>query len=355
MKSGLFLMAGLALMSAFTACSNDDEMKAVAQAEGTPLVVQSVGVAEVNTKAGIRATAFSGSEQIGLFIYAGAKGSMTGDYNTDNSAIPTVNVPYGRNAVGGEWSAAQPIILSSTNGVVYGYYPYNSDDAYKTPTAIPVTLAADQGSGQSDGLADNGQTDYMYAVATENVSNSSATISTLTMKHALAMLTFAFKQSDQVNDKYPGEGKVSQIILKNKSGKSVVKTGAATMDIYSGVITGGSDVVDSDPASITVSPNPGKSLLDVTTSLEGTTDDYPFLPRMLVYPNGGVAGDDAELLITVDSRQYTVPVPALESTTGWLAGNNYTYTLMLKGTDLVISNVAISEWVPKEGGSGVIK
>lgn len=346
-------------MSAFTACSNEDEIPQVAQANGSELVVKSVGVAEVSTKAGIRARKFSGNEQIGLFIYTGAKGTMTGDYNTaSSSTIPTVNVPYSHNTSGDTWSATQPIILSSTSGVVYGYYPYNSDDAYKTPTAIPVTVAASQGSGQSAGTADDGQTDYMYAEATESVSNSSATISTLTMKHALAMLTFAFKQSDQVSDKYPGEGKVSQIILKNKSGKSVVKTGAATMNIYSGVINGGSDVVDSNPASITVSPDPEKSLLDVTTSLEGTTADtytYPFLPRMLVYPNGGVADNEAELLITVDSRQYTVPVPALTSTTGWLAGNNYTYTLMLKGTDLVISNVAISEWVPKEGGSGVIK
>lgn len=337
-------------MSAFTACSNEEDIPQMAQANGSELVVKSVGVAEVGTKAGIRATSFTGNEQIGVFIYTGAKGTMSGDYNTSSSSIPTVNVPYQQ---GSPWTAAQPIILSSTKGVVYGYYPYS--ESAGDGSAVPVNVAATQGSGQSDGSKDvDGQTDYMYATATENVSNSNATIATMKMNHALAMLTFAFKQSDATTDKYPGEGKVSKIILKNKDGKSAVKTGAATMNIYDGVITVGSNDVESNPASITVTPDAEKSLLDVTTSLEGTAT-YPWLPRMLVYPNNGVAGDDAELLITVDNKQYTVPVPALTSTQGWQAGNNYTYTLTLKGTDLSITRVEIAEWVDKVGGSGVIK
>ena len=173
MKKSYLLLAGLALMSAFTACSNEDEMKAVAQAEGTPLVVESVGVAEVGTKAGITAGSFSGSEKIGLYIYTGAKGTLSGDYNTASSSIPTVNVPYTQ---GNPWTAAQPIILSSTTGVVYGYYPHN--ESYRgTGADVPVTVAAVQGTGQSAGTADaSEQADYMYATAVENISNKSEKI-----------------------------------------------------------------------------------------------------------------------------------------------------------------------------------
>ena len=342
-------------MSAFTACSNEDEMPQMAQINGSELVVNNVGVAEVNTKAGIRGTEFTGSEQIGLFIYTGAKGTMTGDYNTTASTIPTVNVPYGRNA--GKWSATQPIILSSTKGVVYGYYPYTSGDTYKTPTAIPVTVAADQGSGQSDGKVDvTEQKDFMYATAVENISNANATISTLTMNHALAMVTFVFQQTSEMNNLYPGEGKVSEIVLKNVDNtKSAVKTGNGTMNSYDGVTTGGSAKVGDLPASITISPAVTKSLMGVTTTNEGT-GELPQLPRMLVYPNEGVAAGYAEAIITVDGNKYKVAIPALTITDGkWQKGNNYKYTLTMKGTGLVVENVAIEDWVGQEAGTGTIQ
>lgn len=344
MKSGLFLMAGLALMSAFTACSNDDEMKAVAQAEGTPLVVQSVGVAEVGTKAGITAGSFSGSETIGLYIYTGAKGTLSGAYNTASSSIPTVNVPYTQ---GNPWTAAQPIILSSTTGVVYGYYPHSGSAG--DGSAVPVSVAADQGTGQSAGTADaSEQADYMYATAVENISNKSARIATLTMNHALAMITFKFVQTSDDNIKYPGAGKVSKIILKNVDNtKSALKTGDGRMNIYSGATTGGVATVSSQPASITVQPSTETTLMGETAAAK--------LPRILVYPNTAVAAGDVEAIITVDGNDYKVPIPALTSTTGWNKGVNYTYTFTLKGTELQVTNVSIAPWVDKAEVGGDIQ
>ena len=350
-------------MSAFTACSNEDEIPQVAQANGSELVVKSVGVAEVSTKAGIRGTAFTGSEQIGLFIYTGAKGEMTGDYNSSSSDISTENVPYAR--VNGEpvtWSATQPIILSSTTGVVYGYYPYK--DGNNNPASIPVSVAASQGTGQSAGKVDaTEQADYMYAKAVEGISNKNSTIGTLAMNHALAMVTFIFKQTSDPDNLYPGEGKVSEIVLKNvDNDKTVVKVGDATMNIYNGAITGGDAKVGNEesgytPASITVRPDANKSLMGVTTVNEGS-GDLPFLPRMLVYPNEGVAADGAEAIITVDGNKYNVAIPALpaETTEGkWKQGNNYKYTFTLKGTGLVITSVAITDWLNNDAGDGEIQ
>lgn len=352
MKKSYLLLAGVALMSAFTACSNDDEMKAVAQAEGTPLVVQSVGVDLVNTKAAIREALFSGTESIGLFIYTDSEGNLSGDYNENTStSISTTNVPYIR-ALDGSWSATQPIILSSTEGIVYGYYPYDSD--YDGDgTNVEVNVAADQGTGQSDGSEDDDtQRDYMYADPVTGLSNKAYTIAQLTMNHALAMLTFKFEQSTDDGDKYPGEGMVSEIILKNVDNtKSAVKTGTATMNISSGDIDGGQAVISSNPASITISPDDQNTLLDVDENDGSGTE----LPRMLVYPNEGVAAGDAEVLVTVDGNQYKVAIPALTTTTGWLKGNNYIYTFTLKGTGLEITDVAITEWVEKTGGSGTIQ
>lgn len=324
-------------MSAFTACSNEDEMPQMAQSNGSELVVKNVGVAEVGTKAGIRGTAFANGEKIGVYIYTGAEGTLSGNYNTSSSTIPTVNVPYQQ---GSPWTAAQPIILSSTKGVVYGYYPYS--ESAGNGTAVPVNVAATQGSGQSDGSKDvDGQPDYMYATSTANVSNKAATINTMTMNHALAMLTFKFKQSDLETDKYPGEGKVSGITIANIGGGNVVATGAGTMNIATGVAT---PTAAATGQTITVTPS--------TTTLMGEESDN-LLPRMLVYPVAAIDANKAEIQVTVDGNNYKIGIPTLPS--GWEKGKNYVYTLTLKGTALQITNVAIKQWVEATGGAGNIQ
>ena len=111
MKKSYAFLAGLALMSAFTACSNDDEMPTqMAQTNKSELVVNRVGVAELATKSGIRATSFSNQESLGLYIY---RGDLTGDYNDDSRATSTVNVEYKLGTDNMTWSApTQSIILS---------------------------------------------------------------------------------------------------------------------------------------------------------------------------------------------------------------------------------------------------
>ena len=333
-RKSYLLLAGVALMSAFTACSNEDEMKTVAQAEGTPLVVQSVGVDLVSTKAGIREAAFTNGEKIGVYIYTGAQGTLSGDYNTASSTIPTVNVPYTQNS---PWSATQPIILSSTKGVVYGYYPYS--ESAGNGSAVPVNVAATQGTGQSDGKKDvDGQPDYMYATATADVSNKAATIASMTMNHALAMLTFKFVNSTG-NDKYPGEGKVSNITIANLNTNKIVATGAGTMNIATGKAAPTAAASDQ---TITVSPS-------TTTALMGASSENLF-PRMLVYPVDAIGANQAEIQVTVDGNNYKLNIPALPG--GWVKGKNYVYTLTLKGTALVITNVAITPWGEEVGGAG---
>lgn len=325
-------------MSAFTACSNEDEMPQMAQSNGSELVVKNVGVAQVNTKAGIRGAAFANGEKIGVYIYTGAEGTLSGDYNTSSSTIPTVNVPYQQ---GSPWSATQPIILSSTEGVVYGYYPYS--ESAGDGSAVPVNVAATQGSGQSDGSKDvDGQPDYMYATSTANVSNKAATINTMTMNHALAMLTFKFIQSSEINDKYPGEGKVSKITIANINDGTVVATGAGTMNIADGTATPTAAATDQ---TITVNPSTATSLMG-----EGSAN---LLPRMLVYPVASIDANKAEIQVTVDGNNYKLAIPELED--GWAKGKNYVYTLTLKGTALQINDVAITPWEETTGGAGNIQ
>ncbi|MGM9796425.1 MAG: fimbrillin family protein [Parabacteroides sp.] len=360
MKKSYLFLAGLALMSAFTACSNDDEVPTqMAQNENTELIVNTVGVSQVNTKAGIRAGEFTKGESLGLYIYRGdgiKDGAISGEdakYNDGTTGISTVNVPYQQNYnTTGKWGAVQPIMLSNIVGKVYAYYPYIANnnaagDDVDDGLAVGVTVNEDQGTGQSAGIEDaNGQTDYMWADVNEGVSNMKPVVN-LSMNHALAMISFTFVQSPDANDKYPGIGQVSSIVLKNKDGgaHSPVTTGNATMNISDGTITGNA------AGSITVSGITTPTLMDVSSSV-----NPDLIPRMLVYPSSqNVGNDEAQVVVTVDGKAYTVDIPALlvaGQPAKWEANKNYEYTLTLRGVELVVNQVTIKTWTLVEGNDG---
>ncbi|WP_368336295.1 fimbrillin family protein [Parabacteroides merdae] len=334
-KFALYTMA-LAMAVAGTSCSNDEEPAGVPQ--GDQLNVSRVGLASI-AKSGITATSFTNGETLGLFIYRGTgieDGSK--DYNSSTSTIPTVNVPYKQGA--GGWTATQPIFLSNVKGRVYSYYPYNASNNTNDGKTIPVTVNASQGTGQSDGTKDTAeQTDYMYSDVVSDISNANPSTA-LTMNHALAMVSFKFKQTDDATQKYPGEGKVSEIVLKNKDTKQNFKTGAGTMHIGTGAI----NTATASAGSITLAPDASETLMDVT--------DADKLPRMLVYPMA-VAEGDLQITVTVDGNSYTLDVNAIAD--GYKAGNNYEYTFTLKGTKLEITNVSIKEWITQEQTGGDIQ
>lgn len=356
MKKSYFYLAGLALMSAFTACSNDDEVPAqLTQNNNTELVVNTVGVSQVNTKAGITAPGFTNSETLGLYIYRGdGITDASPNYNdgTGSEILSTVNVPYQQNFnSSNKWGAVQPIILSNVTGKVYAYYPYAkfnnaAGDAADNGLAVKVTVNANQGTGQSEGKMDaNGQTDYMWADVNEGVSNMKPVVN-LSMNHALAMISFKFVQSPDDNDKYPGIGKVTSIVLRNKATgtNKPVTTGDATMNIATGDLTAGT------PGSITVSGIETATLMDVKS------DEHPeLIPRMLLYPSANFIGaDEAEIVVTVDGNTYTVDIPALlveSNQSKWEANKNYEYTLTLRGTSLEVNTVTIKTWTPVTGNA----
>lgn len=324
MKKNLVLMAALAAGVAFTACQNDDEVNSNDNQLPVALNLESVGLkTTVDSRAGITADAFTSGESLGLYIYNGTFGTT---YNTGaGTNLPsTENVPYTQSESG--WDATSPIILSSTVGTVWAYYPYDSNYT-GTGADVPVTVNATQ-TCQSDGSKDvDDQKDYMYASKVENVSNKNAEID-ITMNHALAMVSFKFVQDDEV--KYPGAGIVNNIVLKNKTGFSVLKTGAGTMDISSGeaVPTGtAAGIITLTPAS--------ETLLDVT--------DETKYPRMLVYPVESIPSTNLELDVTVDGNLYNVVIKD-DMLSSFVKGNNYQFTFELKGTELVVKDVSITEW-----------
>lgn len=337
MKKFYVMAAFAAAFVGMTSCNNDDEV--VNNSTPNQLQVTAVGLEGIQSRAGITATSFTNGEKLGLYIYRGEGIDATDNaYNDASSSIPTVNVSYNEN--GGSWAAtSQGIILSSTVGKVYAYYPYAAANATNDGKTIPMTVAETQGTGQSDGTKDQDQTDYMWATPVSGISNANNTVE-LQMNHALAMVSFKFVQTTDNTVLYPGEGKVSSIVLKNKTGKEAIKAGSATLHIGTGAIA---DAAASENG-ITLTPDATATLMNVT--------DAAKLPRLLLYPSA-VAEGDAEVTVTVDGNAYTLTIPAI--TDGYVAGKNYEYTFTLKGTGLEVTEVSIAEWIPVEQTGGDIE
>ena len=332
-----YLFAAMAAGMTLASCNNDENVESAIN-DNIKLQVENVGLKTVNSRAGITATSFTNGETLGLYIYRGNVGDYTA-YNDGAAGLPTENVPYYEN--NGDWTQAQPIVLSNVKGYVYAYYPYNAEN--NGSTDIKTTVLETQGDGQSDGTVDEDQADYMYATPVADKSNVDYKVE-LEMNHALAMVSFKFVQTTDATLIYPGEGKVSKIVLKNKTGKTAIQVGEATMDLATGVFSNFVAAAN----GITLTPNATESLMDVDYAT------YPEkMPRLLLYPVAAVAADDAEVTITVDGNDYTMPIPAIA--TGYKAGFNYHYTFTLKGTGLELTTVSIKEWIPENVTGGDIQ
>ena len=355
MKKSYLFAAVLAAGMSFASCSNDEVVENVATQ--STLGVEKVGLQGLNSRAGITATSFTNGESLSLFIYQGNKAAGFNTAYNDGGNTSDQNVEYTLGAEG--WTPKTlPIVLSSKIGTVYAAYTGAWSDTNVDPSAIAITVAANQESGQSDGSKDaNGQVDYMWADPVENVSNASKVVASdsksgskvdLKMNHALAMITFKFQNSSENASKYPGVGNVTSIKLYNSdtSTKAPIRSGAAKLNIATGAIAGAEPAAD----GITITPT-AQPLMDETGADK--------LARMLVYPSANFTAGEAKMEFVVDDVKYTLNVPALadqtDATKGYVAGNNYIYTLTMKGTALEISSVSIKEWKDVPAGEGDIE
>lgn len=326
MKFKFMTLAAMAACVAFTSCTNEE----VEGGNNTlnALSRVNVGIQTQKSRAGITAESFTGTESLGLFMFADAITSNgVSDYNigtTGNLASP-VNIKYFRgfdatpDATNPEWFVSDnPIILSAKSGKLYSYYPWAEGNT--NANAIPVKVAQNQGTGISEGKVDvTEQVDYMYGTPIASVNNTTQHVD-IVMNHALAMVSFKF-----VRNTYPGAGEITRIELKNADTKTYLKSGDATMNIGTGALDLSSAATDK-----TVYCVPNAKLVwgeDVTDAQE--------LPRMLVYPQAEeMAAGDIILSITMDGKTYELALPHQLKTNAdyaWTAGQNYLYTLNMNG------------------------
>ena len=369
-----WLMAFPALLLA-VGCSEsilpEGQDTGVAELQVSPQVVLTRGAIDAGSDASAVGKALGS-----IAVYAN---STTTNKTTNNYGLYT----YSSSAWG---SATDKIYLSAEEATIYAHYPAyqpgsngefqsgstvlkasDSSGEYTDNSTINISVfpgstrsanakidfqSTDNSDSQTSTkdkiLAASGEVDYMYAdqstavkASYKNGDTNKTGKVTLTMKHALAMVSFRV----YADHTYKNTGAFTKLVLANKSGdtKNVLNNGGTnpTMKIKDGTITAGSSPVavtyTRDIANYTLS----KATAD-TDQARATAKNSARKASILVLPESTVDKSTVEATLTIDNQDYKVALPG--SNSAWEAGENYLYTVKLSGSELVISSVTVTQW-----------
>jgi len=318
------------------------------------------------TEGVVTGEAFADGDTIAVYAHSG-------HYNTtsNNYALYKLN-----SSSWGAIGTTDKIYLSTEAATIYGVYPPklevthssaidanttakitglftgkadSADDGNKI--TLPSTSNAANSSTETIHTA-KGEKDCMWATAPGSSSgttiDATSPTATLTMKHALALVSFKFYKEAS----FQGTGKLTKIKLTKVDTNGEFKTGAATMNISSGTIT----ITDNDTqGTLTRFPYTDTSTegytLKALSELTGNNESEKkaTLPAfgILVYPKTGLEADKVKAVFTIDDVDYPINIPAASSSDGsheWEAGYNTTYTVLMKGKELGITSVTVTDW-----------
>ena len=207
----------------------------------------------------------------------------------------------------GKWQFSSIVKLSATKGILYGYFPYDSE--IEDITSIPVEASL------------NG-TDYLYAVPVSGLdkANSSAD---LVMKHALSRISVKLVRDAS----FKGPGILSGVSFKGEAVSSSGTLNAITGEVAaekSEVTLQGGGTVDADGlvADCLVVPVPGKN------------DRLPL-----------------ELGCTIDGTLFPIPLPGGVSVAG---GEHTTIVVSVKPEGLSVVDIWAQPWSLGYGTTGSI-
>ena len=291
---GLLSLLLISACTTFTACNEETEDVFNTQSK-LNLKVQT---AAIETRGLIESATLPDASQIGLML-VDASGTTydTKTYNNIKATASTGKTPQ-------TWTLDSQVLLSSTDGTLYGYYPYNS--SVTDLTKVPVSA---------------GETDYMYATPAEGLNDGSYNAN-VTMNHALAAIRLKI-----VRGTYTAAGSVTNLAIK---GDNIATS--ATLNAKTGTLT--------SPTGAGTAIN---KTVTQTLSSSAQTTDFIFVP---------VTGSSAQptFTATIDGKDYVATAGA----TSFAQGNLYEYTLTIDAKAITLSDVKVGDWSYNQSGNPVI-
>ena len=288
MKTSKFLTA-LAMLG-MVACNNvsDDVIS-----HGSALSIK-VGT---QTKALVTETTLPDAAQIGTFLH-NSEGALYDD-------LPYGNVKFTASGTGAlqSWSPDTDVILSATQGTLYGYYPYSASAT--DLSAVAVEAAS--------------QTDYMWATPVSGLDNKNNS-AMLTMNHALTAVRLKVVRGD-----YAGTGLVTAASVQSNALAT-----AATMNIADGTlasVTGAGEVIA-----------PALSQFTLSASEQAV--------EFIAVPVDG-ASEALTIEMVVDGQTLVVEAPATDYPQAAIAE----YGVTVNGTGLALTQVTVAPWTETSKGN----
>lgn len=346
-------------------CSNDDEPGISIDPANDPDAVELGITAGVTLTKSVINEGQSDQNFKSIAVYAIGGTSYT---NKNNYALYTK---------GSKWeSGTDKIYLTNETATIYGYHPAytpNSDGSMTTnplkiasvtaSSTIPVTVfpgtPGSKDTYNTIPVADNstvttilsapGEVDYMWAedeVSAGNLataSNGKAPASpdasvNLKMKHAMAMVSFRIYNDGT----YANAGKLTKIVLSNRSSNALSQGTSPTMAIKNGTITSGAEKAVTYTRYIGdgyTLKKQGDAGLTGSDAAKNASSKF----SILVMPHNG-AKNTIQVEFTIDGAAYTVDLASKSDAVNWVQGTNTIYTAKLSGKELELSTVTVEPW-----------
>ncbi|MBW9277145.1 fimbrillin family protein [Bacteroides fragilis] len=302
------------------------------------------------------ATTNNATNNYGLYTYSGSNWSNSGTdkiYLSAEEANIYAHYPAYKPGTGGALATSGEALKVNGSGQVTANSTVNISVFPGTESNENSKItAADNATGDAIVTAP-GEVDYMYADQTstpkasykKGVSGKDGKV-TLSMKHALAMVSFRV----YADHTYKNTGALTKLVLANKSG-TILNNGGTnpTMKISDGTITPGSN-----PAALTYTRGISNYILQKasadTDAARTTAQNASKKVSILVLPESTQDKTNVEVTLKIDNQDYAVSL-GNAATNAWTAGNNYLYTVKLSGKELSITNVTVTKWNETPGGS----
>ena len=301
------------------------------------------------------ATTNNATNNYGLYTYAGSSWSNSGTdkiYLSAEEANIYAHYPAYKPGTGGALATTGTALKVNGSGQVTANSTVNISVFPGTESAA-IDASTDNSGSSTALLTASGEVDYMYADQTsapkasykKDVSGKEGTV-TLSMKHALAMVSFRV----YADHTYKNTGALTKLVLANKSG-TILNTGGTnpTMKISDGTITSGSS-----PAAATYTRGISNYTLQKasvdTDAARTAAQNASKKVSILVLPESTQDKTNVEVTLKIDGQDYAVSL-GNATTNAWKAGENYLYTVKLSGKELSITTVTVTKWDAKDGGS----
>jgi hypothetical protein len=269
-------------------------------------------------------------ETKGLLTASGfSEGSSIGVYASGTGYTETA-VSY--NKSGGEWKSTDPIHLTKSTAMIYGYYPSDVILTREEMTnhRMPVSIGKEE-SGQYiiGGFDGTMQSDYMYALQREEGDTPPAVACAskrspkvcLTFYHGLTCLSFIINKGRN----YGSSGKLTSVGV------------AASLDSIAG--TGYMSLSDGGVSFCSNSSSAIKMIGETSINSYSEPSSEEVTARMIVGPLQ--TAQDINLILKIDGAEYTGTIYGAL----WESGKDYEYTITIGGEEMSIdSTVDIEGW-----------